>query len=164
MWKEAKSRGRTWQWKYQNQGICEAHCDCKRKESIFKIDLFWWFYFLFFSLKDLLSIFVALSKAGPLVQDPWGHLPALHSILISFSGPFSRREGMENSESRSSAGPFGLRGPVSCFPGVQPLRAGVLPYQMSFCWKLHLWCIFPVPHSSTYLSEKVRMKKAYGSP
>ena len=43
---------------------------------------------------------------------------------------------MENSEYRSSGGPFGLRGPVSCFPGAQPLSAGVLPYHMSFCWKL----------------------------
>lgn len=58
MWKEAKSRGRRWQWKYQNQGSCEAHCDCKRKERISKIDLFCLFF------KDVLSIFVALSQAG----------------------------------------------------------------------------------------------------
>lgn len=58
MWKEAKSRGRTWQWKYQNQGICEAHCDCKRKGGIFKIDLFW--HFCFFFLKRFVIYFCSL--------------------------------------------------------------------------------------------------------
>lgn len=48
-----------------SKGTCKAHCDCKRKERIFKIDLFC----PFPPHKDFLSIFVVLSKAGELVQD-----------------------------------------------------------------------------------------------
>lgn len=62
MWKQANCWGRGCQLKYQNQGTCKAHCDCKRKERIFKIDLFCPSPA---PHKDFLSIFVVLSKSGP---------------------------------------------------------------------------------------------------
>lgn len=106
-------QGQRWQGKYQNQGTCEAHCDCKRKERIFKIDLFCSF---FSPLKELLSIFVVLYKVAQLVQDSWSHLPALHLFLLVFNDLAWRLAlvGRRNGKGWCSgwANPFGQSGLV----------------------------------------------------